>query len=167
LISRGSLAQVRDMLGQLAFDEQWQSWMRSLSLDFSDIRALAFIQEEDFSQALGVLEASPHNTGGTRRAYLTGYALFQNGDAEQAVNFFEQARFNLYGVTFPHHSDPVLYVQSIFFLAETALARGESDKAQLYYRDFLTFWGGSDWDLQAVKRARSKLETLSMKTIDR
>jgi tetratricopeptide (TPR) repeat protein len=150
------------MLGQLEYDERWQSWMRSLSLDHADIEALAFIQEKNFTQALSVLETSAQNAAGARRAYLTGYALFQNGDAEGAVDFFERARLSLYDIVFPYHSDPVLHVQSIFFLAEAALARGESDKAQEYYRDFVSCWGDSDWDLQAVDRARRKLETLSL-----
>ena len=66
-------------------------------------------------------------------------------------------------MVFPYHSDPVLFVQSIFFLGEAALARGEGEQAQIHYRDFLSYWGESDWDLQAVQRARAKLETLSIK----
>ena len=163
LISRGSLPEVRSMLGQLEHDERWQSWMRSLSMDRADFEALAFVQRNDYRKALEVLNASTRDTGGTRRAYLKGYALFQSGEAERAASFLQQARSQLYGVVFPYHSDPVLFVQSIFFLGEAALARGESEQAQIHYRDFLSYWGESDWDLQAVQGARVKLETLSMK----
>jgi len=166
LISQGSLSEVRTMLGQLEQDERWLSWMRALSLDYVDFEALALIQEKKFQKALNVLGTASHDPGGTRRVYLTGYAMFQTGDAEGAMAFFKQTRSRLYGVVFPYHSDPVLFVQSMFFLAEAALARGESELAQVHYGEFLRYWGESDWDLQAVQRARAKLETLSMKTTE-
>lgn len=161
-ISQGSLPDVRRMLGELESDEEWRSWMRSLSLDYADIEALAAIQEKDFKRALTVLEASGGSVGGTQRAYLTGYARFQNGDAEGAARFFEQARIGLYDVVFPYHNDPVLFVQSIFFLAEAAFARGDREAAARYYQDFLSLWGESEWDLQAVERARNRLEALTV-----
>ena len=67
----------------------------------------------------------------------------------------------LHGITFPYHDDPILHVESMFFLAEAELARGEVDKAQKHYRSFLDLWGNADWDIQAVERARSKVKTLS------
>jgi tetratricopeptide (TPR) repeat protein len=164
LISRGNLPEVRGMRGQIERDERWQSWMRSLSMDYADFEALAFIQRNDYQKALEVLDASTRDAGGTRRAYLKGYALFQNGEAEQAAGFLQQTRSRLYSVVFPYHSDPVLFVQSVFFLGEVALARGESEQAQIHYRDFLEYWGDADWELQAVDRARTRLETLSSKS---
>jgi tetratricopeptide (TPR) repeat protein len=163
LISRGNVPDARSALGQLRQDERWQSWMRSLSMEYADFEALAFVHRNEYRRALQALDASTRDPGGTRRVYLRGYALFQSGEAERAADFLQQTRFRLYGLVFPYHSDPVLFVQSIFFLGEAALARGESDRAQVHYRDFLSYWGDSDWDLQAVERARKKLETLSMK----
>jgi tetratricopeptide (TPR) repeat protein len=159
LISRGNLPEARRMMGQIEVDERWQSWMRSLSLDYADLEAMAYIQEEDFEKALGALGVPPAATA--RRAYLTGYAAFQDGDAESAMGYFQQTRARQYSVMFPYHTDPILFVQSAFFLAEAALARGESNLARDNYADFLALWGDADWDLQAVERARTKLETLS------
>ena len=52
-------------------------------------------------------------------------------------------------------------MQSVFFLAETAIARGESEEAVRYYTEFLGLWGDPDWDVKAVERAKDKLETLT------
>jgi hypothetical protein len=71
-----------------------------------------------------------------------------------------EARASMRRLEYPYHGDPVLYVQSFFFSAEAALARGEGEEAGAYYEDFLGFWGDSDWEIQAVTRARAKLETL-------
>lgn len=161
LISQGDAVEVRKMLSRVSDDERWRSWMRALSLDYADLEALALIGEQDFQRALNVLEASTQNELGTRRPYLQGYVLFQNGNAEAAVEFFEKTRYRLYDVIFPFHSDPILYVQSIFYLGEAALARGESEVALDYYRSFLTHWGATEWDLQAVDRAREKVEALA------
>jgi tetratricopeptide (TPR) repeat protein len=161
LISQGDVREVRQMLDRVSRDGPWQSWMRALELDYSDLEALALIREQDFQHALNVLEASTQSEPGTRRPYLTGYVLFQQGNAEAAVKFFENTRFRLYDVVFPFHSDPILFVQSIFYLGEAALARGDSETALDYYRGFLAYWGTTDWDLQAVDRARSKVESLS------
>ena len=52
---------------------------------------------------------------------MRGYAAFESGDAESARAAFETAREHLYGVEFPYRGDPVLDVQSLFFVAETAI----------------------------------------------
>lgn len=162
-IARGHLEIARRNLARLGSDEKWQSWVRSLAMDRSDIEALALIQEKNFSRALEVLKSSTAKGRESRHAYLTGYALFKNGDAEGAADFFETSRRRAYTLSFPYHADPVLSVQSVFFLAEASLARGESEEASRYYQDFLDLWGDTDWDLEAVKRARATLETLSVK----
>ena len=143
-------------------DDSWLSWMRTLGIDYVDFQALTMIKEENFSGAVDLLENAP-KTGpsGGRRDYLRGYASFENGGAEQAAVYFERARSRLHSLEFPYHSDPVLYVQSVFFLAETAIARGESEAAVRFYTEFLGLWGDPDWDVKAVDRARDKLETLS------
>ncbi|MDH3215985.1 MAG: tetratricopeptide repeat protein [Candidatus Krumholzibacteria bacterium] len=166
LISRGSLDIARHALEKLRSDKQLQPWMQSLGLDYVDIEAQILIGEKDFAGALSVLQTAEKNGVTSRRDYLTGYALFQKGEAESAVGFFDKTRIKSFGLAFPYHDDPVLAVQAIFYLAEAALARGEGQKAQHYYQDFLEFWGGTKWDLQAVERARSKLQTLSMKSKD-
>ncbi|MEE9269177.1 MAG: tetratricopeptide repeat protein [Candidatus Krumholzibacteria bacterium] len=161
-ISEGNLAEARHALDEIENKEEWRAWMRTLALNFVDIRALTFIEEENFGGALDLLNAAGPPSEGTRRTYLKGFALFRDGNAEAATGLFKQARLRLHGLVFPYHGDPVLYAQSIFFLAEAALARGESDEARGYYNAFLDLWGESDWDLQAVGRARKKLEALTL-----
>jgi hypothetical protein len=66
----------------------------------------------------------------------------------------------MYGLEFPGHGDPVLYIQSLFFLAESDLARGGHAAARGSYEAFLGYWGEAAWDLEAVTRARKKIEAL-------
>lgn len=161
-ISGGNLGHARAMLQQIEDDERWHEWMRILDLDFVQYQALAFISEKRYGRALSVL-ASPNGEGivGTRRYYLRGFALFQSGEAERAAPFLKQTRFRQHSDVFPYDSDPVLRVQSIFFLGEASLARGEGTSARRYYKQFLRYWGGADWNLQAVSRAREKVSTLA------
>jgi hypothetical protein len=56
--------------------------------------------------------------------------------------------------------NPVLYVQSVFFLAESDLARGGHAAARASYEAFIAYWGEAAWDLEAVGRARKKIEAL-------
>lgn len=62
-----------------------------------------------------------------------------------------------FGVEFPYHADPVLYVESLFYLAETRIATGKETDALADYQTFLDFWGDADWNIQAADRAREKL----------
>jgi tetratricopeptide (TPR) repeat protein len=160
-ISEGNLAEAKHALDEIENKMEWRAWMRALTLDFVDTRALTFIEEKNFGGALDLLSAAGPPIESTRRAYLKGFALFRNGNAEAAAGLFKQARLRLHGLVFPYHGDPILYAQSIFFLAEAALARGESDEAREHYSAFLDLWGESDWELQAVGRARKKLEALT------
>jgi hypothetical protein len=54
----------------------------------------------------------------------------------------------------------VLFVQSVFFLAEANIARGDQSTARSNYLRFLDYWGDAAWDLDAVTRARQKIEAL-------
>ena len=147
-------------------DESWHRWMKALKIDYIDIQALAMIEEKNYTGALDLLEKAPQaDDSGGRRSYLEGYAAFENGEAERAAAFFARARARLHSLEFPYHSDPVLYVQSVFFLAEAAIARGDSEQAARYYTEFLGFWGDSDWDVNAVDRAVDKLQTLSQSAV--
>ena len=159
-ISEGELGDVRAALETIEDNAEWRAWTRALAMDVADIRALTFIQENNFSGALDILDAAGATAESTRRVYLKGFALFRNGKAEEAAGLFRQARLRLHGLVFPYHGDPILYAQAIFFLAETALARGESNEARRHYVAFLDLWGETDWELQAVGRARDKLEAL-------
>ncbi len=162
LIARGDMQDVQHGLEEIKNEPEWRSWMRWLEIDYTDISALSLMRQADFAGALALMDsAGPVDASGGRRAYLRGYASFENGAAEQAASFLAQARAQMHLVEFPYHSDPVLYVQSVFFSAEAALARGESEEAKRYYADFLDLWGNAEWDLQAVARARAKLDTLS------
>ena len=64
------------------------------------------------------------------------------------------------GVEFPYRGDPVLAVQSLFFIAESAIAAGDETRARENYSAFLGYWGDALWDLAAVKRAQAKLTSL-------
>jgi len=162
LIAKGDMENVQHGLQEIKNQPEWRSWMRWLEIDYTDISALSLVRQADFARALALMDsAGPADPTGGRRAYLRGYAYFENGAAEQAASFLAQARAQMHTLEFPYHSDPVLYVQSVFFSAEAALARGESEEAKRYYADFLDLWGDAQWDLQAVARARAKLDTLS------
>ena len=117
------------------------------------------IKGKRFSAALGALGESADAYA--KASYLKGYALFQTGQSEAASVAFEQAMHRLDTVVFPYLADPIVEVQSIFYLAEAALARGDATIARQYYEQFLQYWGDADWQLQATKRAQEKLATLS------
>jgi tetratricopeptide (TPR) repeat protein len=162
LIGKGEIPVVRHGLELIKDAPAWRQWMTWLGIDYTDVYALSLIQEEDYAGALSLMEAAGFSgRSAGRRAYLEGFAHFENGAAERAAVLLAKARASMRTPEFPYHGDPVLYVQSIFYSAEAALARGESAEAQRYYGEFLDLWGESDWELQAVSRARSKLETLS------
>jgi tetratricopeptide (TPR) repeat protein len=162
LLSSGDPREARAILDRVLQDPEWMEWMTAIEVDPVQYQALAYIREERYGRALQVL-ATPGGNGsvGTRRAYLRGFVLFQRGDAELAEKSFQRTRYRLHSAEFPYHADPVLRVQSSFYLAEAALARGESQRAKNYYNEFLRFWGKADWDLQAVDRARDKLGALT------
>ncbi|UCG51833.1 MAG: hypothetical protein JSW58_16970 [Candidatus Latescibacterota bacterium] len=161
LISEGDLSTVRHGLRRIHGVEEWHRWMRHIELDFTDLQALTLIKEENFAEAIELLSGAGRSSiSGGRRDYLKGYASFERGAAEQAADLFNRARARLHSLEFPYHSDPVLYVQSIFFLGEAAIARGEAEDAAGYYTEFLELWGDADWDLRAVDRASRRLGTL-------
>ncbi|HKW14614.1 MAG TPA: hypothetical protein VJS69_09030, partial [Candidatus Krumholzibacteria bacterium] len=85
---------------------------------------------------------------------------FQSGQAEEATKAFADVRTHMYGLEFPYHGDPVLFVQSYFYRAEAQLASGQRDAARDNYNTFIRYWGDAAWDLDAIKRARQKVETL-------
>jgi pentatricopeptide repeat protein len=162
LIARGDVNTVRHGLERIRNAQEWRLWMRRLEIDYADFYALSLIQEKDLAGALALMEgAGPAADSAGRRAYLTAFAHFEMGAAEKAGELLAKARAQGHRLEFPYHSDPVMYVQSLFFSAEAALARGESDEAKRYYTDFLDYWGATDWDLQAISRAREKLEAIS------
>lgn len=162
-ISLGRAASSRQALQAMEEDAGYRDWIRNVGWDVSDLRAMTYVRDNDFDTALKVLRAAPAS-GHMRRAYLTGFALFQSGEAEAAAIHFGAVSKRLHGLVFPFRTDPVLYVQTHFFLAETALASGETEIAQENYARFLDFWGDADWDLEAINRAREKLQNLSYNT---
>ena len=160
-IAEGNVDGLEHALDQIRDNRRWRSWMRALAIDYDDFAALAYIEDNNFAKALEALNAAGAAVADTRRAYLKGYASFEVGDAETAANAFEEAQIRFHTIEFPYHSDPVLYVQSKFLLAEASVARGEYELARQYYNEFLGMWGKATWQLQAVDRAREKVETLS------
>jgi tetratricopeptide (TPR) repeat protein len=162
LIARGDVTSVRHGLERIRNAPEWRLWMRRLDVDFTSVYALSLIQEKDFAGALALIDAAdPAGDSVGRRAYLTAYAHFEMGGAERAAELLATARTHAHRLEFPYHGDPVMYVQTVFFSAEAAFARGESQEAEQYYREFLDLWGSADWELQAVNRAREKLESLT------
>jgi hypothetical protein len=164
-ILRGDFQSATTVTGALAHEEEWVLWARVLSLDPVELTALAEIGQQRQKDALALLAADSvaaavEAGAGARRTFLTGYAAFETGDAERAAAAFEAVRLGLYGPEFPYHGDPVLHVQSMFFLAESDLARGNRVAAEASYQAFVGFWGDAEWDLEAVARARKKMEAL-------
>jgi len=165
-VLRGDFDSANDVLTHVTSEKEWVLWSRMLSLDVTELAALAEIGQERQSHALAMLnDAAKTVSFGAgsreRRAFLSGYAAFQAGDAEAAATAFGEVRARLFSVEFPYHGDPVLHVQALYFLAESELARGDHRAARENYEAFMSYWGEAAWDLEAVARARQKLETLS------
>lgn len=163
-ILAGEVDAARRSLINITADKDWLVWARVLSLDTTELSALAYIAEHEYDEALSLLdgeEAAAVAAGvRARRAFVHGYAAFENGDAESARAAFEATRRGLYGVEFPYRGDPVRDVQALFFVAEAALAAGNEAEAREYYTAFLDHWGEASWDLAAVARAKEKLSNL-------
>jgi tetratricopeptide (TPR) repeat protein len=165
-LARGDTKRAAETLTRLSAEKDWVLWARKLSLDATDLAARVEIGEQRQREATVLLQedakAATAVAAGAfeRRTFLSGYAAFESGDAEGAAAAFSDVRRRLYGVEFPYHGDPVVYVQSLFFLAEVDLARGNQVAARASYESFLGFWGDASWKLEAVDRARRKLEAL-------
>lgn len=163
LILQGDLDSARQLLEQTTADGEWMKWARVLSLDVTELTALIHIAAGEPEAAMKLLDdAGTAVAAGAsaRRTFVRGYAAFEAGDAEAARKAFASVPTQLYSVEFPYHGDPVLAVQSRFFLAEAALAAGAENEAREAYRAFLDRWGAASWDLPAVARAREKLTSL-------
>lgn len=165
-LARGNMDAAADVLARLSSEKEWVLWSRRLSVDVTELGALAEIAQERQPQALEQLlrDEKEHAAVGAgaaeRRAFVAGYAAFQSGQAERAMSAFSDVRRSLYGLDFPYHGDPVLYVQSFFYRGEAQLASGQHDAARESYATFIRYWGEAAWDLDAIARARQKLETL-------
>jgi tetratricopeptide (TPR) repeat protein len=164
-VLRGDFPSAATVIEALSNEKEWVLWSRALSLDVTELSALADIGQQRQKEALAILAAESTATAvsagaGARRTFLAGYAAFESGDAERAAAAFASVRERLYGPEFPYHGDPVLYVQSMFFLAESDLARGNRESAETSYQAFIACWGNAAWDLEAVARARKKIEAL-------
>ncbi|NIM20664.1 MAG: tetratricopeptide repeat protein [Candidatus Latescibacteria bacterium] len=161
-ICNGDLLSARHLLEEMTGKLEWRSWMRLLGLDYEKVVALAHIKNQEYVRALELLDG-----GGAvvmvdeERSYLRGYAAFESGEAELAAAAFREVLAYPRGLEFPYHHDPVLHVQALFYLAETEIARGDQREAAKHYAAFLEHWGEAEWDMQAVDRAREKLNTLS------
>jgi tetratricopeptide (TPR) repeat protein len=162
-ILEGDIDAARNTLLHMQSSRGWAIWMGMMSMDFTELNALTHVGAEEYGAALEILARGGRidATGPGTRAFLEGYARFQNGDAESATAAFDRARRALHGVEFPYRGDPVLFVRSLFYLAETEIARGNEAAARDYYERYLEYWGDADWDLQATTRAREKLASLS------
>jgi hypothetical protein len=154
------------VLSHLATEKEWVLWSRALSLDATELTALSEIAQEKQKEALARLlrdqkERAAVGAGAAeRRTFLAGYAAFQSGDAETADLAFGEVKRGFYGLEFPYHGDPVLYVQSFFYRGESQLAAGNHAAAKESYAAFMGYWGEAAWDLDAITRARQKLEAL-------
>lgn len=154
----GDLSRASAVLAEIKASGDGNRLMNLLGIEYEELLALTFIKEKKYDQAIGVLtNAEISDTS----YYFLGFASFQNGFAERAAGYFEGVRKHRLKMDFPYHGDPVLAVQSLFYLAETSLAIGRADDARRYYTSFLERWGDAAWDLQAVTRAKEKLATLA------
>ena len=161
LIARGELDNVRHGLERIRKAPEWRLSMRQLEIDYEGVYALSLIREKDFAGALTLVDAAgPSDDSAGRRTYLRAYAHFEMGAAEKASELFEKTRAQAHRLEFPYYGDPVMYVQSVIYSAEAALARGETEEARRHYTQVLGCWGDTDWELQAIPRAREKLEAL-------
>jgi len=165
-LAHGRFEAADDALARLTSEKEWLLWSRRLALDVTELVALNDIAQEKQPQALAALsrEEKDHAAVGAaaagRRQFFIGYAAFQSGDAERATSAFASARHHLFGLEFPYHGDPVLFVQSYFYRGEAQLAGGQRDAARESYAAFVRYWGDAAWDLDAIARARQKLEAL-------
>lgn len=163
-VLRGDFRSASTVIDSLAKDPVWGTWARAMDLDVPELRALVDVGQQRQTDALALLNAPAGQAVGggaqARRLFLRGYAAFESGDAENASTSFRAARSRLIGPEFPYHGDPVVYVQSLFFMAEADVARGDQADAMKNYQAFLGYWGDASWDLEAVARARKKLEAL-------
>ncbi len=141
----------------------WNKWMRIMRVDYNEMKALTFIKKLDYKAAAGALSGSTCAYPYCSRDYFLGYVMFEMGKAEEAATYFEKAAERPTAMGFPYYKDPIRYVQSMFYLGEANLARGDAEEAKHYYRRFLEHWGNSAWNLKAVSMAKDKLETLSNK----
>lgn len=158
-IFKGNLDQANRLLQSADSNQDWVTWIGVFSIDLAEMKALIHIGAEAPDTALEILARNtavgPVNS--STQTFLRGYAEFESGDAEAASLHFEDVKNHLFGVEFPYHGNPVLYVQSLFYLAETHIASGRESEANTHYDSFMKYWGEADWDIQAINRAREKL----------
>ena len=165
-LARGQTAAANDALARLSSEKEWLLWARRLGIDLVDLRARVEIAGQRNREASALLKEEEKNAPSIaaasteRRAFLSALAAFDVGDAEGAAAAFSDSRRRLYGVEFPYHGDPVVYVQALFYLAEAELARGNRAAAQTGYQEFLALWEDATWKLDAVDRARRSLEAI-------
>jgi tetratricopeptide (TPR) repeat protein len=162
-VLEGDLDTAARMLREIQASKEWARWAGMMSIDYPEVAALVHIGAEQYQAALNIL-AEGAGVGAFRqgsRLFLKGYASFDNGMAESAADAFAEVGQRLYGVEFPYHGDAVQYVRSLFYLGEASIARGNEAPAAAYYEKFLGYWGDADWDVQAIARARARLEALT------
>jgi tetratricopeptide (TPR) repeat protein len=166
-IFNGNLDSVMLVLEESTQDREWANWMRVLGIDPEKIMALTMIKSQDYDLALKTLGGDePSQVWDEEYFYLRGYAAFEKGEAELAASSFKQVLACPCGLEFPYHQNPVFYTQTLFYLAEAAVARGDQAEAVTYYTRFLNFWENTDWEMQAVDRAKEKLATLQNLSAD-
>jgi len=165
-LALGHTDAANDVLTHLTTEKEWVLWARRLSVDVTGLEAMAEIAQDRQPDALARLvrdekERNAVDAGAAeRREFLSAYAAFQSGQAERATNAFADVQRLMFGLEFPYHGDAVMYVQSFFYRGEALLASGQNDAARESYSTFLGYWGDSAWDLDAIARARAKLEAL-------
>lgn len=167
-ILSGDISRARAVLTHVKASKKWLVWSRSMAIDFVELNALAQIGDDAPASALSTLDDSsrPGVAAGVRarRAFYRGYAAFEAADAESAGRAFGTVAQHFFSTEVPYRGDPVLNVQSYFFVAEAALARGDEGTARVNYETFLGFWDDATWELPAVARASAKLDALSAST---
>ena len=166
-IFNGNMDAVRFVLEKSAHDSESMYWMRMLGIDSEKVTALTLIKVRDYDRALKILGGAENpQVKDEEYLYLRGYAAFEKGEAELAAASFKGVLGCPSELEFPYHRNPVFYTQTLFYLAEAALARGDQSEAADFYTRFLNYWDSTDWEILAVDRAREKLRTLRSKPAD-
>jgi tetratricopeptide (TPR) repeat protein len=110
---------------------------------------------EELRRAVRMLPPRPGTEGNPhlRIWYSLGLAYFEDGEEEQALEWFERAVESR-----PHIFDPIAFVRSFYYMGRIQEELGNDEQARHYYQRFLDFWGDGDMDRDKVEDARDFLD---------
>jgi serine/threonine protein kinase/Flp pilus assembly protein TadD len=139
--------------------EMPQRMVRSREQVFRGRYALALedyeLAAEELERAVRMMSPRPSIEGNPhlRVWYSLGLARFEDGEEEQAVEWFQRAVDSR-----PHTFDPIAYVRSLYYLGRIHEELGDDAQARHFYQRFLDFWEDGDMDRDKVEEAQEFLE---------